>query len=151
VELLAILDNPTFADASMALARQLIAAKLNVANGSNPATAQAAIAYADVVLSSYGGKLPYNVAPASGPGQSMVALASVLEAYNNVCESLSVTSPGLASPPISDVRGGPPSGLPGAGLLDYVEKRSTTWYTLLLVGLLLAGCGAFAGLRRRRN
>jgi hypothetical protein len=149
--LLAILDNPTFTDASMNLARELIAAKLNVANGSNPATARAAIAWADVILSSYGGKLPYGVALESGPGQSMLALASVLEAYNNVCESLSVTSPGLASPPINDVRGGTPSRLPGAGLLDYAEEHSTGWYSLLLIGLILAALGAIAGLRSRWN
>jgi hypothetical protein len=36
VELLAILNNSTQTDASMILARQLIAAKINLANGSDP-------------------------------------------------------------------------------------------------------------------
>jgi hypothetical protein len=43
------------------LAGQLIAAKLNIANGSDPAPISSPIANANGFLSGFSGKLPYNV------------------------------------------------------------------------------------------
>ena len=81
-ELLAILNNSTQTDSSVILARQLIAAKINIANGSDPAPVSATITHADGLLSSYAGKVPYKVKSSSVIGQAMTADAVVLESYN---------------------------------------------------------------------
>ena len=47
-------------DASLVLAGQLIAAKLNLANGSDPAPVSGTIDDADALLSGFSGKLPYS-------------------------------------------------------------------------------------------
>jgi hypothetical protein len=65
------------------LAHQLIAAKLNIANGSNPNPIRSAITDADKLLSQFFGKLPYNVGISSDLGQQMVNDANVLDRYNN--------------------------------------------------------------------
>ena len=87
VELLVIFRTPigrgNSADASLILAHQLIAAKLNVSNGSNPGPISGTISAADALLSTIGGKLPYRVAPSSTLGQQMVNLAGTLDQYNN--------------------------------------------------------------------
>jgi len=86
-ELVVILKTPvgkgTSADASIILAYQLIAAKLNVSNGSDPGPISGTISAADAVLSTFGGKLPYHVAPESTVGQQMVNLGQTLDQYNN--------------------------------------------------------------------
>jgi hypothetical protein len=82
-ELLALFDTPPSDDASVILAHRLIAAKLNIANGSNPAPISSAIADADKLLSQFFGKLPYNVSTSSAIGQQMVNDANVLDRYNN--------------------------------------------------------------------
>src|ERR1700693_592373 len=71
------------ADASLILAHQLIAAKLNIANGADPAPISATIADADALLCTFTGKLPYQVKPSSPVGKQMVADASALDQYNN--------------------------------------------------------------------
>jgi len=81
-ELLALFDTPPRGDASLILADQLIAAKLNIANGADPTPISATIADADRLLSSFTGKLPYHVPP-SATGQAMVNDATALESYNN--------------------------------------------------------------------
>jgi hypothetical protein len=86
-ELLTILNTPIGtgqnADASLILADQLIATKLNVENGSNdPAPVPATIIDADAVLSLYPGTLPYRVRANSTNGQQMVNDAATLESYN---------------------------------------------------------------------
>ena len=81
-ELLAILNMPTKGDASLALAQQLIAAMLNVANGSDPAPISATIAHANTLLSGYAGKLPYGVKISTAIGQQMVADLTLLDQYN---------------------------------------------------------------------
>jgi hypothetical protein len=85
-ELLAILNTPIGtgknADASLILADQLIAAKLNVAHGSDPAPISAAITAADALLAPFSNKLPYRVKPSSAVGQQMIALGTLLEQYN---------------------------------------------------------------------
>jgi hypothetical protein len=82
-ELLALLRTPVRGDASLILAHQLIAARLNIANGSDPAPVSATIADADSLLSGLAGKLPYHVRPSSPTGQAMIADASTLDSYNN--------------------------------------------------------------------
>jgi len=84
-ELLNILSLPTGgspADASLILADQLIAAKLNVANGSDPTPIAATVADADRLLGGFTGKLPYHVSTRSLTGKAMVKDANTLEQYN---------------------------------------------------------------------
>jgi len=69
-------------DASLILARPLIAAKLNIANGSDPTPIAGTIADADNLLSSFTGMLPYQVSPMSATGQLMTKDANLLEAYD---------------------------------------------------------------------
>jgi hypothetical protein len=77
----ALLETPPRGDASIILARQLIAAKLNVASG---ATSTAAIAAADVWLTANapGHALPYGTSAASLAGAAAVSLAAQLAFYN---------------------------------------------------------------------
>ena len=83
-ELLTILKTATRGDASLILADQLIAAKLNIANGSGePAPVASTITHADSLLSGFSGKLPYNVKSSSPNGQAMVTDATTLDNYNN--------------------------------------------------------------------
>jgi hypothetical protein len=82
-ELLSIFNTPTTGDASLVLTHQLIAAKLNVANGSDSAPISSTLADADTLLSGFTGKLPYKVKTSSATGQAMVNDANVLDNYNN--------------------------------------------------------------------
>src|SRR5262249_3957510 len=83
-QLLTILTTPVKGDASLILADQLIAAKLNIAHGSNPASVSATITDADSLLNQFGtNKLPYSVKTSSAIGQAMVNDANVLDRYNN--------------------------------------------------------------------
>ena len=82
-ELLVLLNNATKTDASIILARQLIAAKLNLANGSDAAPINATIAHADDIMSSFSGKLPFKVKSSAAAGQAMIADAAVLDNYNS--------------------------------------------------------------------
>ena len=82
-ELLAILKPRDRPDASVSLARQLIAAKLNLANGSDPAPVMGTIDDADALLSRFSGKLPYHVKRSSPAGRAMGQDAAVLVDYND--------------------------------------------------------------------
>ncbi|MBI2215870.1 MAG: tandem-95 repeat protein [Candidatus Rokubacteria bacterium] len=81
--LLMLLDTPVKGDTSLNLAHQLIAAKLNVASGADPAAIGATIAHADGLLSELGGKLPLGAKTAKSTRNAMVDDASVLDTYNN--------------------------------------------------------------------
>ena len=85
-ELLTILGMPVGkghkADASLILADQFIAAKLNIANGADGTPVTTTIADADAVLSLYTGKLPYRVRTNTTNGQRMVNDAATLESFN---------------------------------------------------------------------
>jgi hypothetical protein len=70
-------------DASMQLAVQLAAVKLNLAVGASAAPITAAMLQADAVLAQFVGKLPYSVDPSTPTGQALISLASMLDAYNN--------------------------------------------------------------------
>ena len=74
-------DNPV--DVSLALAHQLIAARLNVAHGSDPAPVADALEHADALLSRYPGKLPYAVERSSTAGHIMFRNATALSDYNH--------------------------------------------------------------------
>ena len=82
-ELLAVLQMRTAHDASLKLADQLIAAKLNIANGSDPTAIGTTVADADRLLAGFGGKLPYGVSPSSVLGQAMVSDGKLLRRYNS--------------------------------------------------------------------
>jgi uncharacterized delta-60 repeat protein len=82
-ELLRILSRPVRGDASILLAGELIAGKLNIANGAGLDTILADVAAADALLAGYPGKLPYDVSPASAQGRAMVRLAGRLASQNN--------------------------------------------------------------------
>jgi YVTN family beta-propeller protein len=82
-ELLTLFGAPPRGDVSVILAHQLIAAKLNIANVSNPNPIRSTIADADKLLSQFFGKLPYNVETSSAVGQQMVNDANMLDRYNN--------------------------------------------------------------------
>jgi hypothetical protein len=82
-QLLPILRATVPADASMVLARQLIAACLNTANGSDPRPICQELAQAHGALSAFSSKLPYRVNTSSAAGRAMNALATRLGAYNS--------------------------------------------------------------------
>ena len=70
------------ADASLILADQLIAAKLDIANGVDGTAVTSTITHADSVLSGFNGKLPYKVRTNTTNGRGMVNDAATLESYN---------------------------------------------------------------------
>ncbi len=80
-ELLILLRSPPRGDTSLILADQLIAAKLNIANGSDAAPAAAAVADADTVLG-LAGKLPYGIPASSSDGHAMTQDGKTLDSYN---------------------------------------------------------------------
>ena len=83
-ELLAVLTaRHSGADASLLLARQLIGAKLNIANGSDPSTVGTTVADADRLLAMFNGKLPYGVLRSSALGHSMISDRDLLAHYNS--------------------------------------------------------------------
>jgi len=76
-----IFNTPVQGDASVDLAHQLIAALLNIANGTSPLPIQATIADAQNLIGS--GFIPENISPSSPVGQQMTGDASILDDYNN--------------------------------------------------------------------
>lgn len=82
-QLLLLLRRAPRSDASVILAQQLIAAKLNLAAGrAEGDTTEEAIAQADRLLSSFAGRLPYRVSTTSLLGRALVLAANELGAYN---------------------------------------------------------------------
>jgi hypothetical protein len=69
-------------DASLILAHQLIAAKLNLAKGSDPCPILSIIAAADALIGSQTIPIVPKITPSSTVGAQMVALASALDSYN---------------------------------------------------------------------
>jgi hypothetical protein len=82
-QLMPIMRATVPADASMILARQLITASLNTANGSDPRPVCNELAQAQGVLSGFSGKLPFRVNTSSPAGRGMIELSTRLAAYNN--------------------------------------------------------------------
>ncbi len=84
-ELLSLLKKKKYkkSDASIILAKQLIAAKLNVLNGANASDEVLdAIDQADQLIADNCSKLPCKVKPSCPLGQEMIALAQILEEFN---------------------------------------------------------------------
>jgi len=85
-QLLAILNtNPgagTKSDASLVLAFQLIAAKLNLANGLSPCLFEATIAAADALIDGRTIPITPKITPNTAEGQQMVSLANTLSQLN---------------------------------------------------------------------
>jgi hypothetical protein len=78
-ELLAIFNRSAGGDATYILAHQLIAAKLNIANGADPSSVSQAVASADTWLIAHPlGSKPKNPARAEG-----IALSVILDDFNN--------------------------------------------------------------------
>jgi hypothetical protein len=76
------MDLPVDSDRSVALARELIAAKLNISAGCPAAPIASAILSADAMLSAHSGALPYSVAVNSSEGEQMNSLRQELSSYN---------------------------------------------------------------------
>jgi len=84
-DLLGILKTATSAlrpDVSVVLAQQLIAARLNEANGSAPGPMLQLSMAADTQLAGFNGRLPYRVNPTTAIGQQMMNTAVQLNNYN---------------------------------------------------------------------
>jgi hypothetical protein len=82
-ELLTLLNTSSTSDASLILARQVIAAKLNIGNFSDPKPVGSTIADADRLLAGFLGKLPYDVKTSSLKGKAMAIDGNQLQAYNS--------------------------------------------------------------------
>jgi RNA polymerase sigma-70 factor (ECF subfamily) len=83
-QLLAILSTPIGTgkmDASLLLADELIAAKLDLLNGSTACPIGSTIAAADSLI--FNLPIPLKISPSSSEGQQMIALAATLDNYNN--------------------------------------------------------------------
>lgn len=80
-QLLTILGNPGGSDASVILGVQLIAAKLDVANGSDPTAIRTAANTADTLLT--GLSIPAQVKTSSQLGNAMTQAATTLANYTN--------------------------------------------------------------------
>jgi uncharacterized delta-60 repeat protein len=82
-EVAELLKTPIRGDASLLLARELIASKFNLAGGAGSPELSALVSSADAILSGFSGRLPYRVPPGSAAGRSMVALSGNLASWNN--------------------------------------------------------------------
>jgi hypothetical protein len=81
-QLIALLNQLPKGDQSLKLARQLIAAKLNIANGSPTQPIRGKIGASDRLLRKFEGFLPYHVKGTSDIGSQMGILATALKGYN---------------------------------------------------------------------
>jgi hypothetical protein len=79
--LLALLQAPVKGDASISLSKQLIAAKLNIANGSDPGPVEDAIDEADALIGA--STLPAGVRSKTSRGNDMNQVKDILDDYNN--------------------------------------------------------------------
>jgi YVTN family beta-propeller protein len=81
-QLIGFLKTPPTGNAALILADQLIATKLSIANGSDPAPISSAVTAADGELAAVPA-LPTVVRTNTAAGQAMVATAATLDSYNN--------------------------------------------------------------------
>jgi hypothetical protein len=83
-QLIALMNTAPTGDASLILADQLIAARLNIDSGAGASgTILSTIAAAQSFLAGFAGSLPYNVDPSTPAGNVATSLAATLDAYNN--------------------------------------------------------------------
>lgn len=80
-----VIMRPSLGDASMILAKQLIAAKLNALVTPPPWYVAGQIRMADMLLAKYDGAVPYRLRPWTFDGRWMIVLAYGLDRYNNTC------------------------------------------------------------------
>lgn len=69
-------------DASLALAKQLIAAKLNVATGAKSRLLEAAIVYGDALLAERSDRLPHGMSSSTAERMRMLLLGAALQYLN---------------------------------------------------------------------
>lgn len=88
-------------DWSVVLAEELIAAKLNVLNGSDSSSINSAITHSDRLLANFSGKLPYSASLTSlqHNNSDLFVTAVLLHAYNNRSPSTSVWGQTVPPPP----------------------------------------------------
>ncbi len=98
VEVIILLNTPPAGDASLILAQQLIAAKLNAAQGLDAGVVMGVIAQGDSVLSGFSGKLPYNLPSSETTGQTLVNLSNILVSYNEGQLTLGCALPATLTP-----------------------------------------------------
>ncbi len=82
-ELMVLLQMPTVGDASLILAHQLIAAKLNVSVGADVSAVSQILIEADTVLAGFVGKLPFAVSPSDATGAVMITASGTLGVFNS--------------------------------------------------------------------
>ena len=80
-QLLELLNMPVKGDASLILAKQLIAAKLNIANGGASDPVAGTIIHADDLIGT--DLIPMKIKPSKSLGKLMTSDASMLDEYNN--------------------------------------------------------------------
>jgi hypothetical protein len=107
--LLQILALPPAGDHSLLLARELIAAKLNLALGVSPQDVEAVILQADAQLAVRPQPLPHGVPPQSAEGRAMNETRRLLAAFNGGGGDCQEEPP--SGPPLT-----PPQGPPGGGI-----------------------------------
>ncbi|RJP26743.1 MAG: hypothetical protein C4520_00430 [Candidatus Abyssobacteria bacterium SURF_5] len=83
-----LLQTPVRGDASMILAHQLIATKLNLENDSEPGPIEDTVQVADNLLAQFTRTLPCGVKPSSAIGKEMIQAAQTLESYNEGLQDL---------------------------------------------------------------
>jgi len=145
--LLALLRSPVRGDASINLAQQLIAAKLNVEAGASPGPIAADLTEADRLLGAFTGSLPFRVPTRTPVGSAMTAVAARLEAYNRgeVAGSCGPTNhpPRADAGPDQTVPLGATVALTGAGSTDPDGQPLTFRWAFVSVpagsGAVLAG------------
>lgn len=98
VEALILLNTPSAGDASLTLAQQLIAAKLNVAKGLDASVVAGVIAQGDAVLAGFTGRLPFNVPQSDTTGQTMANLGTILDSYNQGQLTVGCAMPATPTP-----------------------------------------------------
>jgi RHS repeat-associated protein len=108
-------------DASIILAMQLIAAKLNIASGAHSASAEAAIAHADTLLAAFNRTLPYGVKSSTPVGADMTSTAGILDDFNN--GRLSYSCGGANQPPTANA--GPDQTVPIGSLVTLSGAASS--------------------------
>jgi hypothetical protein len=136
-ELLSILGMPVKGDASVILAQQLIATKLNVANGSDPGPVITPVTSADNLLRTLAARLPYGTKPSSAAGRAMTGFGAILDAYNNGLATPGCVPPTFTKKSPQTVAAGPPEpevlqlelkvmGLVSEGVLNKGQGQSLT-------------------------
>ena len=134
--LVAILNGNPSTDASVALAQQLIAAKLNAAAG-RPAPPAADIAHGDRLLSDAGDLVPQHVSSANYRGQGMLWIAAGLAQR----EHGSDCGPASTGAVLGSTNQEVPTGLPSTGSRGSFGTNPEHWIitamTIVIVSLLV--------------